>query len=533
MFSIRYSGGEEMKILKNILILVILLNACQSGTDSNQIVAHYKASSSHEKKVVMIMIDSLIGDSLDQSLEEGSVPALQFLINKGYYDKELVAPFPSMSVTVESTLITGTMPDKHRVPGLSWFKQDENRLVNYGSNWEFWWNNGLSQGIYDVLSNLNNVHLNPEVKTIFEELDEQGRSSGTINSLLYRGNSDHQLEIFPFIDGLTELPQTINTKGPNTLAFGRLKKPHGLEQERFTDDLFHRAGLRDKYSMEVTQQLIKRNEQPDFLLVFFPDNDKETHKQGPNHLVGIENSDQYLQGILDSYGSWDKALDENIFIIFGDHGQDQLNANKKELAIDLESMNKDLHIADLGDPVSEGDIALGVNQRMAYVYDLHHNNLLPSLASRSISDSRIDIAAWVEEDWITVISPDHEGEMRFKRGGEWTDPYHQQWSVEGNTDILNLEQNNNEITYHDYPDVLNHLETSLKSHEPEKLILAAKPGFSFLAEGIAIHEDGGEHGGLHKNDLLTAIIIAGTEKRPEYTRIVDLKKYVMELLEEK
>jgi len=512
---------------------VILLNSCQFETESyeHETVEPFEATSFENKKVVMVMIDSLMSNTLDQSLKGGNVPALEFLINKGHYDRELVAPFPSMSVTVESTLITGTMPDKHRVPGLSWFKEDENRIVNYGSNWTFWLNNGLYQGIYDVLFHLNNDHLNSETMTIFEDLDDLGRTSGTVNTVLYRGNYEQQLTIFPLLDRFTELPQTINTKGPHTMAFGRFNKPLSLNNERFTDSVFKRFGLMDKYSMEVTQQLINRNEQPDFLLVFFPDNDKETHKHGPDHLDGIEKADEYLQGILDNYGSWENALDENIFIIFGDHGQDHLLADKDELSIDLKAMYSDFHIADLGDPVNEGDIALGVNQRSAYVYDLHQNDYLPSLANRSMSDSRLDIAAWLEEDWITVMSPDHRGRVRFKRGGDWTDPYQQQWSIEGNIDILDLQQNNNEITFHDYPDVLNHLETSLKSHEPEKLILAAKPGFSFLAEGIAIHENGGEHGGLHKNDLLAAMIIAGTDKRPDSTRIVDLKKFILDLLE--
>ncbi|WP_280770287.1 alkaline phosphatase family protein [Salipaludibacillus daqingensis] len=520
--------------MKYVLILIILLSACQSDSHS---IDPYKINqpSSQQKKVVMIMIDSMMSHSLDKSLEQGNVPALEYLINKGHYEKELVVPFPSMSVTVESTLITGTMPDMHQVPGLAWFKADENRLVNYGSNWTYWLNNGLYQGIYDVLSNLNNDHLNPEVSTVFEELYDRGQSSGSINTLLYRGNIDHQLKIFPIIDGLTDLPQTINTAGPETLAFGRFKKPHGLEEVQFNDGVFHRFGLMDKYSMEMTQQLVQKGLQPHFLLLFLPDNDKKTHKHGPDHLAGLEKADKYLQGILDSYGSWDKALDENVFIIFGDHGQDQLVEKHDDLAINLDSMYNDFQIADLGTPVNEGEIAFGVNQRMTYVYDLHHHHSLSSLAKLAMEDSRIDLAAWIENDWINVRSPDHEEELSFKRGGDWMDPYNQNWSLRGNTDVLDLtrsESNKKGISYNRFPDVLNHLETSLKSHETDKLILAAKPGHSFLSEGIATHEDGGEHGGLHKNDLLAAMVIAGTNKKPEFNRIVDLKEFVMELLEE-
>ncbi|WP_054636328.1 hypothetical protein [Thalassobacillus sp. C254] len=131
------------------------------------------------------------------------------------------------------------------------------------------------------------------------------------------------------------------------------------------------------------------------------------------------------------------------------------------------------------------------------------------------------------------FQPDHEGELRFKRGDVWKDRYNQGWEIEGNEEILTLEleKEKKQVKYVDYPDVLNQLESALASHETPKVILAAKPGHSFLAEGIAVHEDGGEHGGLHKNDLLTAMVIAGTEKEPASLRMVDLKEYVLDLFD--
>ncbi|SER82574.1 Type I phosphodiesterase / nucleotide pyrophosphatase [Salipaludibacillus aurantiacus] len=526
-----------MKKIKYLLVLVVLLTSCQMDSSIENEQGDYLYSrapgSSPDKKVVMVMIDSLMGSTLDESLEEGSVPALEYLIENGQYYKDLVAPFPSMSVTVESTLITGEMPDKHRVPGLSWFKQDEDRIVNYGSNWEFWRENGLSQGLYDVLYNLNNEHLNKDIPTVFDDLDAQGFTSGAVNTVLYRGNTEHTLDMPPLTEQLSDLPGTIETKGPDNLSFGRLKKPDGFESEAFTDGIFNRAGLVDKYSMEAAQRLIKNNRQPDFLLLFFPDNDKETHKHGSLHRDGFEKADGCLQGILNSYGSWEKALEENVFIIFGDHAQNQLNKTEEETAIDLESLYGDYYIADLGDPVSEGDIGLGVNQRMAYIYDLHNRNLIPSLAGRALNNPEIDIAAWLEDGWVKVMSPGHNGELRFKRDGEITDSYGQNWTVQGNEKILDLnKKGESEISYGDYPDGLNHLETALKSHEPAKLVLTARPGHSFYADGIAVHEDGGEHGGLHKNDLLGALVIAGTDQEPATIRIVDLKNYILNLFED-
>ena len=54
-----------------------------------------------------------------------------------------------MSVTIDSTLITGTNPDKHKIPGLVWYNEDEQRIINYGNgffrNDEDWGFSGCSR----------------------------------------------------------------------------------------------------------------------------------------------------------------------------------------------------------------------------------------------------------------------------------------------------------------------------------------------------------------------------------------------------
>ncbi len=529
-------GDKRMnkRLLRSLtLILFFFICSCQSYNQNEQnTVQDQSQRPTDQKKVVMIMIDSLMGATLDESINNGDIPALQYLIERGQYYQDLIVPFPSMSVTVESTLITGEMPDKHHIPGLSWFNKDEDRIVNYGTSLKFLLDNGLSQGIYDVMYNLNNEHLNQDVTTIYEQLEDQGFTSGSINMLLYRGHEQHKLTLPLLADKMAKLPRMIETKGPKSLTFGQFTRPNSLNGDPYTDGLLHRFGLRDRYSMEVTQSMIENGEQPDFLLVFFPDNDKEVHKHGPSYLEGLKDADQYLQDVLNSYGSWKKAIDENIFIIFGDHGQDQLLDNEDELAINLNDLAAPFHHADLGDPVSDGEIAFGVNQRMSYVYDVHDKGILPAITERALNDSRIDLIAWCDQNWINVMSPDHEKMLRFKSGGNWQDEYHQQWTVEGNSEVLSLQidEDKQKLSYEDYPDVLHHISTALNSHDGTKLILAAKPGYSFLADGIETHEGGGEHGGLHKNDLLTALIITGTEKSPDSLRFVELKDYILELL---
>ncbi|TMW70660.1 alkaline phosphatase family protein [Alteribacter natronophilus] len=523
-----------MKKFNVILLVFLFLTSCQQPQGQNMTEPGALASSYDGKNVILIILDSLMGSAVDSAIEKGTIPGMEFLIKNGYYDKELVAPFPSMSVTIESSLITGEPPDRHKVPGLTWYDEDEDRMVNYGTTIEYWVRNGIAEGAWDTLYNLNNTHLSREVTTVFEDLDQRGFKSGSVNILTYRGNSEKELHV-PFLaEQVTRLPETITTKAPDLLTFGRIKKAETLEDEPFTDGVFNRGGLVDQNTTEVLTRLMARDSLPDFTLAFLPDNDKRTHKHGPHYIRGIEKADEYIQEMLNTYPSWEEALEDNIFIIIGDHGQDQLHEEEDELAIDLDELYSGYTVAPLGENVTNGDIAFGINQRMTYVYDVHHQGLTETLAEHAVNDQRIALSAWRDGDMITVISPYHEGEFRFKKNGDWTDRYNQRWSVEGNSEIVSIktDADTKKIKYDEFPDVLNQLHGALYSHPTPKVVLAAVPEHSFKSEGIEMHEGGGEHGGLYKTDTLAAIIIAGTDKRPEHSRISDLKDYILDLFPE-
>lgn len=524
-----------MKKIVAILILLFIFTACQAQDPEGGNIYSFEedvSSNFKHKKVMMILVDTMTGELVEKGIQSGQMPALKFLFDHGKHFNEVVAPFPSMSVTIESSIVTGEMADIHKVPGLSWYSEEEGRIINYGTSLSFLWKNGLEEGIYDAIYSLNNDHLSEDVNTIFEELDQHQLSSGAINTLVYRGNYDHQLTMPSISDELLRLPEKMTTKGPNLLAFGALTHPEVLEEDNFEDSFRKRFGLMDIYSMQVTEAVIKEKKQPDFLMVFLPDFDKIAHKHGSDYVEGFIEIDKYLQGILSAYGSWDKALEETIFLVVGDHGSDQQRSSRDNISIDLDSLFAEYDIAPLGERVGTGDLAFGVNQRMVYVYDVHNKGLIPLLADRARLDERIALCAWQEEEWIVVNHPESLDNFRFKKDGLWTDKYEQSWNIDGNENIVGIQvdETRKEIKYTDYPDVLNQLFTAMHSHPTSKVILVAKPSHNFIAEGIPVHPDGGEHGGLHKNDTLTSLIVAGTEQYPQNLRLVDLKKYIVNLL---
>jgi predicted AlkP superfamily pyrophosphatase or phosphodiesterase len=484
------------------------------------------------KKVIMVMVDSMMGSLVDEVVEKDTMPALSFLVENGQYEKELIAPFPSMSVTIESTLLTGSTVDTHRVPGLSWYDATEDRMVNYGSSIMAMYLSGLGRSVADALSGLNKEHLSPDVSTIHEDLHTYGLTSGSVNMLVYRGPFAHQLHFPGALNEVLRLPDTIDVPGPDVFVFGRLQKPQALHGWQAADSLFNNYGLNDRFSMQAFRSIVESGEQPDFLLIYLPDMDQTIHEHSPHYVRGFEEVDRHLQTMLDAYPSWEQALEENVFILFGDHGQSAMVEDENRASIDIKKLFYDEQATELGEPVSNGDISFGVNQRMAYVYDVQQRGKLGQWAERAVLDDRVGLAAWLDGDWINVRTLDHN-ELRFKKGGEWTDRYGHSWAIEGDAEALGLKMDDasKTVQYSIYPDGLEQLYGALHSHNPQPLVLSAEPGYSFEAEGISVHPGGGDHGGLHREDTLAALNKAGTDEKPEELRMSDLKCYVLKLLD--
>jgi len=94
-------------------------------------IAHVNNQTS--KKVVLLVIDSLMDEPLKKAIKENKAPALAFFMEHGNYSNTLVSSFPTMSVTIDSSIITGTYPNEHKIPALIWFDTDKQRVISYGN----------------------------------------------------------------------------------------------------------------------------------------------------------------------------------------------------------------------------------------------------------------------------------------------------------------------------------------------------------------------------------------------------------------
>lgn len=166
--------------------------------------------------------------------------------------------------------------------------------------------------------------------------------------------------------------------GPSQLILGQLiHPPFSGRSMTYPKGPFHRFGINDGFSGMITAQLVREKKQPDFTVVYFPDNDKYSHRYGPLRLgPSIEFADQQVAMVLDEFGSWEKALEENAIIVTGDHAQSIVGLGK-EYQIDLDYALKSFQRLKpteeaSGDPNSQ-EIAICPNERMAYIYLLQRD----------------------------------------------------------------------------------------------------------------------------------------------------------------
>lgn len=484
------------------------------------------------KKIILILIDSLMPEHFENAITSGKVPALKFLSDNGVYKQNCVTAFPTMTASVDASLLTGTYPDKHRIPGLIWYKADEKRLIDYINGTKTVLKLGINSTAGDVLINLNEKHLSKNVTTIFEELSANGLSSGAINFIIHRGRKKYQLKLPLLLNLVTKFSyNNITISGPDQFYLGVMQKQNYFGRKfpySFNQTIFKKFGINDSFAIQAAKYMITSGNQPDFLAVYLPDHDHYLHKYINQPLKSLEKVDKQIKDLLNTYGTWKQALEQNTFIIVGDHGQTKIG-NCQKFNIDLDNYLKDFNLVRVGKNVtSDSDVIIANNERMAYIY-LLKKGISEAIKSILLKDSRIDFIAW--KKGRKVIVKKHNGKsLNFVKGESCKDDYGMQWEVDGDFDVLDLTLEEGLIRYNNYPDGLARLYGALFSQEEEMILVTAKPGYEFYSESFPTHLGGGSHGSLHYIDSIVPLIVAGASIIPDSNlRLVDIKDYILQL----
>ncbi|MBM7608152.1 putative AlkP superfamily pyrophosphatase or phosphodiesterase [Lysinibacillus composti] len=517
--------NKVLLITITIMIVVLILVFSFSLSPTREIAPTGDVPT--DKPIIFITVDSLMSEPLQKAIDQEKAPALSFLINHGQFHRDMISSYPTMSVAIDSTVLTGTYPDQHKIPGLIWFNKNESRIISYGSGFREIWNNGVKNVTHDSIIRLNKEHLSQNVETIHEALSKKNLASASINGLIFRGNTEQDLNVPKLVSFTGLLPKSLQMNGPTILSLGALSQYN--PKNDFHKFIWKRMGVNNQFTVNELKYLIEKNNLPSFTFAYLPDEDAELHKNGPGDIKAIERTDQSIQQLLNSYPSWEDAIDQAIWIIFGDSAQSSVKDNKKTALINLNKLLEDYSFWDTDKP--NGQIAIAINERMAYI-NLIDENIDPlNIVKNLQTDNRIGFIAWKNDGINYVLSPESNEPFTFSVNGPITDQYQQTWTIDGDPSILDLTIQEGTISYGDYPDALARLHGALNSHEGPFIIVDAKPQYEFIEEHSHDHAGGGAHGSLHRIDSLVPLIITGTNQKPKYNRLVDFKQWIIDLTE--
>lgn len=482
------------------------------------------------RKIVVIVVDSLTNQALQHAIRCPDFPALQYLIRHGRYVPNIVSSFPSMTVSDISTMLTGSYPEDHRIPGLIWIDVTRREVVNYGNNLRQALQLGVRPVVENTLYNLNQTHLSKRVHTIFEDLQDNGYTTGAINMLVYRGRTSHRLSLPVYVRPLLHRA-SYRVQGPDVLVFGRLAEQSFAEGK---DGIFHRFGLHDDFSVQSLVTIMKQGQLPDFTMVYLPDNDSYVHKYGVGQMKGVIRVEKNLRRVLGAFGKWSDTLGHITLIVMGDSGVTPVLPAKLHPTIMLKDLFQGYAVYRWGKPFNDkDDVGFAVNSRMAYVYIFNQNIPHPEMIRRLTTDRRIDVIACLYRNAVFVTNPENRtSQFIFYKNGNTKDVYGQSWKLRGNIRILDLRiGGDGRLQYGRYPDVLQQLWSASHSHQGRYLIVTAKKGYQFGDDQSPEHDGGAQQGSLLKEDVLAPIIIVGARQAPQsLSRFVDLKAYFVSLV---
>ncbi|MDT3424850.1 putative AlkP superfamily pyrophosphatase or phosphodiesterase [Paenibacillus forsythiae] len=524
------SGPRIAVILTIGLTLIMSLGGCHPKSETNGVVrpqSEFKSKAVGNKPIVVIIIDSLMDKPLQEAMKQGRAPALKYLVDHGRYTPEVVSSFPTMSVTIDSTLLTGVYADKHHVPGLVWYSDGERRMVFYGNGPKEALKIDQLQVLTDSVYQMNQVQLSKRVKTIHEELADAGKHSASINAIIYRGRTQRDLRVPRAMANTSRLPDHYKITAPELFslaAFAHLNPDNSLHTA-----LWEKYGMNDKFTARDIAFLVKHGKLPEVTIGYFPGNDSVHHRKGSNALKGIERADRALQHVLGAFGSWDEAVSNATWIILGDSAQSDVLGDRDEFKVELLPLLNGYRIAKLGRPVGQDDqVVVAANERMAYIYAISPDLKLSELVKKLQAEDKLDIIA-VKQDHSVLLTGGGKGNnvLTYRPGGPFLDEYGQKWSLSGAPDLADISLHGHRINYGQYPDVLARLYGALHSHEGRFVVVTVKPGYELAGESSPAHRGGGAHGSLHEADSIVPLIVTGTDLQPKHPRIVDLKNWIL------
>lgn len=468
-----------------------------------------------DRRAVLAVIDGAGPGATQDAIDTGRAPVLAEIARRGPGVMPLAAAFPSVTPVCATAIATGVLQDEHEIPGMNWWSRLGGRYVEYGSSFRAARRHGIQRQLVDTVYRLNGEHLSPDVKTVYETLDDADLRTAGTTFLVYRGRHEHQVSKETALARIAGTIFKESVLGPRELFYADIF----ASRETGCRSQLGKPGVRDRHAGCVSAYLAERDLY-DFLLLSLPDNDTTSHKFGPEaQREAIAAADDELLRVAEARGGIERFLDTHAVVVCSDHGHALVSTT-----VDLHAHLEGWEVAQPSSPLKENrkaqlahaeraEIALCPNQRAAMLYVLHpadRDALVPRLMATLSELEGVDLICAFEDGRATVVSP-RRGRITFAPGGDLLDDRGNGWSVDGDLAVLSLTVDEGRLISRRYPDALRRVWSGLSCSTSGDVIVSAGEGYEFLDWGGVGHQDGGSHGSLHQSDSTGTLLFSGCE----------------------
>jgi Type I phosphodiesterase / nucleotide pyrophosphatase len=493
-------------------------------------------------KVLLVVIDGASPRVVCPAIQTGRLPNLKRIADAGSMHQASVTIFPSITPAATTSIVTGSYPAEHGIAGASWFDESRHEVAYYGD--DFWTiaKKGFGAFLRDFLVRLNGDRLT--APTLFEMIERTGRRAACVNYLVYRGTTEHRVNVPWLMTLVPGVPITETVHGPAVLCLGDFVTSatrRGKVKDR--GGPLHRFGMDDASSATMLCELAAARGLGDFTLAYFADNDYRSHEVGPHaSLSVIQNVDSALGAMFDAAGGAERFLHETSVIVTSDHGHCEVLPDAARAVIYLDRVLGEFQQAALGRAWRPGaEIMICPNMRAAQVYVREPTGMMVDRVVRAaLADRRVDLVLW--QSRLTtrgadayVVASQH-GRLEFWREksgrGQGHDAFGTQWGWRGERGALRLEVNGGALESAHYPNAFERIAGVLDAANSGEVWITAQPGCEFEVPGGKAHVGGASHGALHALESLCPVVLGGANAPalPRVMRSVDIAPLCMELL---
>ena len=526
IFNAFYSQSNYVGIYL-LLVAFGIMTGCASL--SNQ-TSNAEIKTQKQPKLFVVILDALRRKSLMDSLD--SLPNFKEIV-KGrkndypyiYFENVLVS-IPSSSKPSNTTLLTGTYPNKHGVPSTIWFNRKDQKVKTLTS---------ISQrGIVNILKET-------KTDTIFDYARRSGKTTMAVVTPVAKGIDDHDW-----------IQQSVHLWGQafclNLLSdFNPI--PDGAHLDRRTTTGLLKGHM---YSFidGLEGKLRTTRDIPDLTIVHYVGLDIFSHY--PRRFMIQENwtldeiQKWYLKKVLDpelgkikTFLQRNQLFDNTIFCFVTDHGQTQIKTH-----IDEKSFEKSIahQFKVMGRPYSihkaELLIMPGAGTKVLYVKNRLNSDWMtpPRLIEdvKPVADAVIDIQGMKEHLNAVLIAkyPNERDKSSLKTGDsdKLFDPYwlfnlsEYRQSGRQNNDFLNALDplsKIDELVGHNLKVAYMYQRDFVRENIPD-IILINKPGHYFTPDkGKYAH-----HGSIYSEDAYVSFVFSGPAFHRFSDKSVTITKFI-------